>query len=235
MSKELQKKDDYALIAQNAVNMLGQANEDLEGLTVSFPKIKVPAGGGIAFELPDEDTTKEFDGVILYHHPVNVYYEDAYSGGNNPPDCGSLDGRNGYERETNTTKNCASCPLNKFGSGKDGGKACKQKRRLYVLREGDTLPTILTIPTGSLKEFSKYVMTLLNKNLKTATVVTKFSLKKAQNKNGITYSQVVFNLVRALSANEIEATNQMKGLVKEYTQAVTYEILEDEKDDDLPF
>ena len=33
---------------------------------------------------------KEFSAVILYHHPVLQYYKEKYTGGSNPPDCGSF-------------------------------------------------------------------------------------------------------------------------------------------------
>lgn len=39
--------------------------------------------------------------------------------------------------------------------------ACKQKRRMYLLREGEMLPIIMTLPTGSLAEFTKYVTRLV--------------------------------------------------------------------------
>ena len=76
---------------------LGGLSEELDGLTVSFDRIKIPSGGGIAFELPGEDeetpdSAKEFSGVILFHHQIRGYYRTAYTGGNNPPDCGSMDG-----------------------------------------------------------------------------------------------------------------------------------------------
>ena len=30
---------------------------------------------------------------ILYHHPIHSYYKDKFTGGSNPPDCGSMDGK----------------------------------------------------------------------------------------------------------------------------------------------
>ena len=52
------------------------------------------------FELPGDEadepeTVKEFSAVILYHHPVLQYYKEKYTGGSNPPDCGSFDGVTG--------------------------------------------------------------------------------------------------------------------------------------------
>lgn len=222
MANEMVMKDDNSVVAYGTGANLGELfAEEMDGLTPSFERIKIPAGGGLAFEVPGDDpdspdSVKEFKAVILYHHPINCYYEEEYTGGNNPPDCGSMDGKIGVTAGTGEIKYCADCPYNKFGSAKNGGKACKQKRRIYLLRENEALPTILTLPTGSLGEFSKYVMRLLSKGKKTNGVVTKFTLKKAQNSGGINYSQAVFALDRELtneeSFNVLPLSEQVKAM-----------------------
>jgi len=172
MANEIIANNETALSAYGAEANLGEIfAEEMDGLTPSFERIKIPAGGGLAYEVPGDDpdspdSVKEFKAVILYHHPISCYYKEEYTGGNNPPDCGSMDGKFGIEAESGEIKSCADCEYNKFGSGKNGAKACKQKRRIYLLREGEALPTILSLPTGSLGEFSKYVMRLLSKGKK---------------------------------------------------------------------
>ena len=83
------------------------------------------------------------------------------------------------------------------------------------------MPTILSLPTGSLGEFSKYVMRLLSKGKKTSSVVTKFSLKKAQNSGGINYSQAVFAVDRDLDESELQAILPMSEQVKIMANKVT--------------
>lgn len=207
MANEIVKRDEDSVGFCVSANLGEVFAEEMDGLTPSFERIKIPAGGGLAFEVPGNDPdspdlVKEFSAVILYHHPINCYYEEEYTGGNNPPDCGSMDGHIGIEAASGEIKNCAECEFSKFGSGKNGAKACKQKRRIYLLREGEVLPIILSLPTGSLGEFSKYIMRLLSKGKKTNGVVTKFSLKKAQNSGGINYSQAVFVAERPLTEEE---------------------------------
>ena len=228
MANEVAKKEESAVAEYGSAANLGEIlAEELDGLTPSFERIKIPAGGGLAYEVPGDDpdspdNVKEFKAVILYHHPINCYYKEEYTGGNNPPDCGSMDGKLGIDAETGECKNCAECEFNKFGSGKNGAKACKQKRRIYLLREGEALPTILSLPTGSLGEFSKYVMRLLSKGRKTNGVVTKFTLKKAQNSGGINYSQAVFAVDRELTseelANVVPMSEQVKAMANKVTQ-----------------
>ncbi len=194
-------------------------SEELDGLRPSFEHIKIPAGGGLAYELPGEnpenpDTEKEFSAVILYHHPINVYYKEKFNGANNPPDCSSIDGKIGVLAETGECRECKGCPLAKFGSGENGGMACKQKRRLYLIREGEVLPMIMTLPTGSLGEFTKYVTRLVTRGMKANSVVTKFTLKRAQNSTGINYSQAVCAVDRVLSAEEKKNISVLTGQVK---------------------
>lgn len=220
MANEVVKTNEKAVAEYGTGANLGELlAEELDGLTPSFERIKIPAGGGLAYEVPGDDpdspdSVKEFKAVILYHHPINCYYKEEYTGGNNPPDCGSMDGHIGIEAETGVVKNCAECEFNKFGSGKNGAKACKQKRRIYLLREGEALPTLLSLPTGSLGEFSKYVMRLLSKGKKTNGVVTKFTLKKAQNSGGINYSQAVFAVDRDLTDAEFANIKVLSEQVK---------------------
>jgi hypothetical protein len=92
---------------------------ELDGLDMTFERIKIPSAGSTVFEVPGEnpgepDTVKEFSAVILYHHPLYAYYKDKYTGGSNPPDCGSFDGITG---EGDPGGSCAKCPYNQFGSG----------------------------------------------------------------------------------------------------------------------
>ena len=202
-------------------NINGEFLEELSGLDNEFERIKIPAGGSTIFELPsgnpdEPDTVKEFSAVILYHHPMYIFYSSKYSGSSNPPDCLSVDGITGIG---NPGGNCINCPKNKFGSGENGSKACKNKHQIYLLRENEMFPLILSLPTSSNKEFSKYIKRLLSKGKKSDKVVTKFSLKKAVNKTGISYSQVQFSVARELTNEETRLIKNYSEQVKSYAQS----------------
>ena len=81
---------------------------------------------------------------------------------------------------------------------------------------------LLSLPTGSLKEFSRYIKRLLSKGKKSGSVVTKFSLKKAINSGGISYSQAQFTLDRPLTAQELPLIEQLAQQVKVYSQTVDF-------------
>ena len=74
--------------------------EEMDGLSIEFDRVKIPSGGGLAFEVPGDDPDepdmkKEIVGVIVDQHAVNAYWAVKYSGQNNPPDCSSMDGKVG--------------------------------------------------------------------------------------------------------------------------------------------
>lgn len=215
-------------LALQNFNMTDAIDEELEGLRLAFDKIKIPAGGSITFEVPGEDpenpdVVKEFSGVIVYHHPVRMYYREKYNGANNPPDCGSLDGTFGIG---NPGGSCAKCPYNQFGTALDDstGKACKDRRRIYILREGEVFPMLLSLPTGSLKNLTTYLQRLLTKGMKSGMVATKFSLKKAFNENNIAYSQAVFAVDRVLTAGEQTVIKKVSEQVKAYSKTIGFEV-----------
>lgn len=217
-------------------NMNETMTEELEGLEGGFDRVKIPAGGATLFELPGDEAdepeaVKEFSAVILYHHPVLQYYKEKYTGGSNPPDCGSFDGVTG-EGEPGGV--CANCPLNQFGSGENNSKACKTRRRVFLLREGELFPLILSLPTGSMKEFSRYIKRLLSKGRKSNSVVTRFSLKKATNNSGIAYSQAQFAIDRPLTTEEQLLITKLSEQVKGYSRRVGFDT-EEPAETDAPF
>ena len=165
MKNELMETNNTGFLALQDFDLANVMSEEMDGLSATFERVKIPSGGGIMFEIPGEnpdepETVKEFSAVILYQHSLNAYYKSEYQGGSNPPDCGSFDGHNG---EGTPGGNCDACPLNQYGSDKNGAKACKNRRRLYLLREGEIFPMILSLPTGSLKAFTRYLQCCGNK------------------------------------------------------------------------
>ena len=193
-------------------------NEDCAGIELQLDRIKIPAGGSTAFEIPTGDSdepemAKEITGVILFNHPAYAYYTDKYTGGSNPPDCASFDGIHG----TGTPGgNCKSCPYNKFGSGDGKSKACKNRRILYILREGELFPVILNLPVGSSGAYKSYVKHLLTQRSSLSRVITTISLKKAMSESNIAYSQAAFKCVRQLTDDEISALEPLVNQMKDY-------------------
>lgn len=224
-NNEVATVNNESFLALRDFNLSDVMAEEMSGLSASFERIKIPIGGGTVFEIPSDDpddveTIKELSGVILYQHPLNAYYATKYKGGSNPPDCGSFDGVTGHG---NPGGLCKNCPYNEFGSGENGAKACKNRRRIYLLREGDVFPMMLSLPTGSLKGFTRYLMRILPKYKSSNAVVTRFTLKKATSGTGVNYSQAQFAVARVLSAEEHDLIAAMTEQIKAMSVNVGYD------------
>jgi len=198
-------------------------NGELDGLETGFERIKIPSADSTVFEVSGGDgkpeAVKAFSAVILYHHTLFAYYKTRYTGGNAPPDCGSFDGVTG---EGDPGGSCKACPFNEFGTGEHGSKACKNRRRIYLLREGDIFPLLLSLPTGSLNEFSRYIRRLLSGGHKSNTVVTRFSIQTTANSAGLPYSQARFEAGRELTGAEQGYIDKLSEWVKAHSGRVGF-------------
>ena len=137
-----------------------ELQDDTDGIRLTFPRAKIPGGGSTLFELPSEDASKpeyveSLQGVILFHHLVNGYWVGEPSDEDKSPLCTSMDGKMGHGDPGGL---CAKCQLNTFGSAEDGrGKACKNQRYLYLLRDGEFMPLELHLPPTSLQPFNRFM------------------------------------------------------------------------------
>lgn len=233
MSNEVKTTENktFAIIAnKDLIN--ASLTEDVQGLNLTFPKVKVPSGGATTFEIDTGDSenpemVKELRCVIIVNQPAYSLFKEAYNGESRLPDCYSSDGKTGVG---DPGGDCAKCPFNQFGP--DGTKKCKNKRALYLVFENQLFPSVLLLPTGSLQNFTKYAQANLFKQRKLSQVVTKITLKKATNKTGIPFSQAVFAFERMLSDDEKKKLTGLSDFVKEYAKS---HVPQSQADDDIPF
>lgn len=214
----LARIEEYAIVAMgDSIADIMAENLGDDGLSeFSLDRIRIPAGGGIAFEIPTlegSDSAKTIEGVVVGWKTVRGYYANAYDGSNNPPDCSSNDGEVGMGDPGGY---CSDCPLNAWGSDPKGGKgkACAEKRMLFVLRKDDVLPIVIMVPPTSLKGIREYFRRLTSKAIPYYGVVTQFSLKKAQSSTNITYSELVPAFVAQLSAEDAAVMRGVAGQLK---------------------
>lgn len=133
--------------------------EDMDGLSMSFTRIKIPSGGGKFFEIPTDDpdnpeSATTLEGVILHHHAHCAYWPESSDDEDNKPLCSSFDGKVGIGDPGGA---CATCQLNTYGTAAKGaGKACKNMRVIYLLRSGEYLPIQINLPPTSIKPFKDF-------------------------------------------------------------------------------
>lgn len=181
--------------------------EDIDGLQMSFPRIKIPAGGTLQFEIPSDDPenpdyAKTLEGVILFNHPNNAYWpEGSEYDDSATPLCSSVDGKQGIGEPGGS---CAACALNQFGSAAEGkGKACKNMRVLYLLRSGEFMPLQVTLPPTSLKPFRDFMnQSFMLRRRATYGSVVQIGLKKMNNGKD-DYSVATFRRLYDFSGEEL--------------------------------
>lgn len=202
--------------------------EEMDGLgTIPFDLIKIPSGGGLAFELPGETddnptSAPSITGIIVDHHPINAHWETEFDGSKNPPDCSSFDGKSAIDATSGELRQCASCPLNQFGSDPKGGngKACKNMHRIYILLSGQPIPMLLILPPTSLAAWRNYLgKKIVARGKRPWMVMTKITLKREKNANGIAYSQAVFTKVAELTPAECAAIKPMAETFRALTRS----------------
>ena len=210
--------------------------DDIDGLHLSFPRAKIAGGGTTVFELPSDDASKpehvgKLEGVILFHHPVNGYWVGDSADEDNAPLCTSMDGKTGYGEPGGA---CVQCYLNRFGSSEDGrGKACKNQRCLYLLRDGEFMPIQLYLPPTSLKAFSQFMnIAFLRRNRASYGSVVELTLHREEKPKP--HAVVDFRKVRDFVGVELAQAkaysnafrNQTKKMLEERVQ-----IIKDQQDD----
>jgi hypothetical protein len=234
-----------ALFAQEGEGSVAEVIADNfgdEGFSVSnLDRLTVPAGGGQAWDIPDEDPSRFVEGVIIHRQPNRAFWfktrgEDGDDDG--PPDCYSTDnkvgiGAFGPGSENNPTGACASCPMNVFGSSQTGsgnGKACKEQMQLFLLQPGSVLPIQVSLPPTSLQPWKKYMTRLASKGKSYYAVVTRLGLIVTKG-GGQTYSVVDPAKASDLAPAEASAARAYGATIKGFLEAAAAERIANARSD----
>lgn len=213
--------------------LLAELQDQMEDLDdesgIQCRLIKIPAGGGLAYEVQGEDDDdveymKEISGVIVFTHRMNGYWPNSYGTGEGEdkiPLCSSMDGKTGLCRDSGEVRSCESCPMNQFGSGTDAkgeasrGKACKNMRRLYMMLDNDPNFYLLTVPPTSIKEVNRQLAKIMgSKGIPYTGLIVSLKLEKAVNAGGIAYSKVVIEKKGLLPAAVANTAREMRREIK---------------------
>jgi hypothetical protein len=196
---------DYALVSGGG-NIAETIRHNMGGEQVTpgdLTRIRVPGAGATTWTVidssGDESGERTLEGILVHVARRRAFWASQVLS-KSPPDCQSSDCVHGVG---NPGGLCERCPNAAFGSqvrqdGAQGrGKACKESRLLFLVRPGKILPDVVVIPSGSLKPIRQY---LLNLGMPYVSVVTRLTLDKVQNADGIAYAQV-----RAVKAATLDA------------------------------
>ncbi len=208
--------------------ILAAKENTVAGERFPFEKIKMPSGGGLTFELTDENgkTTPvtEIKGIVLAFKPFRSWYEKSFaerSDEDDPmPDCYSSDcvtGSGCQSAGIPAGQKCDTCSKGQWGSSRNGGrgKDCGDRMGIWILLEGYAVPHFIGLPKTSLGNFKDYRKRLTSKAKVYYGVVTAIGLEKSKNETGkIEFSKATFAKAADLSAEE-------RGLIKKYIDAIS--------------
>ena len=192
-----------ALDKINLKTTLEAMNENLRGGSLTWrnlSRITVAPGGVEIFRQSgsgNPTTLTEVTGIVVWWDFQRGYWEEeldedgnVIQQGRTPPACSSKDNILGIGTPGGS---CRTCDLNKYGTARNGrGKACKEKRLLYVLQPGKLLPTILQAPSASIDAVTEYFLSLVDceQPKKYWQVVTRFNLERIDPRDGQPYTVV---------------------------------------------
>ena len=110
--------------------------------------------------------------------------------------------------------------MNAYGSAKDGGrgKACKNMRHLYLLRSGEYMPLLVSLPPTSIRPFKEFLnRAFVYRQRATYGSLVQIGLKKDSNGSN-DYSVATFRLLRDFQGEELAQirayANVFKGQIK---------------------
>lgn len=179
-------------------------------------QITVPAGGATSFEVPTlagTENVKEIHAVCVRWLDVRQYWEKDFAGGE-PPDCASNDMVRGIGKPGGL---CETCPNSQWESApKGGGKACKEKKILFLLTKDSLLPKILSVPPTSLSVVNKLFLQLAGKIVKYNSVELILKLDQAKSNDGIKYSKLNIVVSRQLSEDEAAHAEGFTRMITEW-------------------
>ena len=228
----LMKPDSYAIIKADAKQLREVVDANLGGQNLTefdLERVKVPGGGGLTWEIGDDESSKVLEGIIVHWRDGNAYWEESFdsTGGGTPPDCSSQDGIVGKGTPGGP---CGKCPFNEFGSGMDAkgkptkGKACKNFRVLFMIRPEELLPIAVIVPPTSLREVRRYFMRLASRAIPYHNLVTQLTLEKTKSEQGIAYAKIKASPGTRLSKEEMTAIKSYSdGIASAFTAPITVE------------
>ena len=216
--RQLAKIDNY-LSLRGDMNVADILKENLGGSILTpfdLDRVTIPAAGATTWEIQDVDegivATRDITGIIIHSAPARSYWSTGLDEGGvpQPPDCVSYDLVRGMGTPGG---DCGTCPFNEWASDKKGGrgKACSERRFLFLVRPDSYIPLVVQIPASSVKAINQYFLRLAGKGTPYHAVVTSLTLEKTtQAGGGLPYSRAIPTLSGRLSEGDMA---KVKGIV----------------------
>lgn len=220
----------YPAIAPDAelAALMAEALEDVELSPRDLPRVKVPSGDGKLWTVVvdgEETGVKAIEGIVAWFRKQRAFWVDPEPKGL-APDCISHDGKTplqgglfapgGAKADRNPGGTCKTCPMSQMGTDLKGGKgaACKDQRALFLVKEGDMLPTVVSVPPSSARSWDKTIVTLVNGRTPWWGVKVRLTLERVSNSAGNEFARIEFTPIGKLSSEETRAVRDFQQYIK---------------------
>ena len=190
----------------------------------NLTRVKIPTGGGVMWMVPTltgDEPSRTIDGILVYQTVRGILWLGE------EPQEGSLPALVSTDLKTARTiatdlpgeflrsiepaliddargiYDWTLLPQNEWGSGKGGnGKAAKEQRVLYILRQDEPLPVVVAIQPGSLGNWQEFIIQLTKAGIPFYRAVISLGLERAVSVGGQPYSQVLPKLIGTLTPEQ---------------------------------
>lgn len=205
-------------------------------------RIKFSAGGLLAFQLTDGSMLPApVEAIVIVAQRTRGYWPSKETAGL-PPLCASRDGvwgtfNAGSDQVREALRiecthpalfqmdaakavgpwECASCPLQEWGSAPNNSRACKYMRKLAILVRGWQAPAVLTLPPTSASVWDGFVSGRRNRGKAYFDSWVNIGLGVETNKSGIKYAKLTLTAGAALNEGELA---EVIGLRHQYVELV---------------
>lgn len=168
------------------------------------------------------ETFKELVGVVVFKQKTRGYWPKDQADDDKVPACSSQDGITGIDRDQ-VVHDCATCPFNAWGTGVDEngdptkGKACKEMRRLFIVRRGNVMPETVRMSPMSLKPHDKHFSARLQRGIADIDRQTVITLHQEGSGKKI-YAVADFKLGDEIPMEQRIKFAAMRSAVKEFAE-----------------
>lgn len=179
-------------------------------------RVKTPTGGNTTWTIQTaggEEESKDIRGLLVYHCRRGVLWPNREPVAGTMPVIVSHDLANGEQVgpiPADMEQTLAKCKKSDgkydwpavyavYGGPQSTDRRAKEQRVLFILREGDPWPLIVTAQPGSLKTVKPFVIKLDVPHYRAFISLT---LEKVTNKAGQPYARIVPKLVSTLSKED---------------------------------
>lgn len=203
--------------------LMAEEMDELGGVQLKLPKIKLGASGNGKLEVPDASnpdesrSVKEVEGVIVCALASRAKWKE----GDTVPECSSRNGKTSL-----SGLSCNSCQFCKFKKTKDGvvvRPECKESRNIYLLTKEHDMPLQFQIPPSGIKAYDEFARTILSSKKTQLGTIVKITVDVKTNTANQKYNCAKFESVGRVENELLSGILNVKKQIVDMVNSMTVE------------